>query len=71
MESHKSLPKNSGRQTFSKGSVTLGLIIFILGIIAGVVGLCVAFKIIFYIGLAVAIIAAIALVWCIISVRRK
>lgn len=71
MESDKSLPENNKPRTFSKSSITIGLIIFILGIIAGVVGLCVAFKVIFYIGLAVAIIAAIALVWCIITVRRK
>lgn len=54
-----------------KGKIRAGIFIFILGVIAGVVGLCVALKFIFYIGLAVALIAAVALVWGIMSVKSR
>ena len=39
------------------------IVIFVLGVIVGVVGLCAAFKLIFYIGLVVIILAAIAILW--------
>lgn len=54
-----------------RGKVAAGVIIFILGVIAGVVGLCVAVKFIFFLGLAVAVVAAVALVTGIITVRNR
>lgn len=58
-------PKRSRR----KGSVTLMFVIFVLGVIVGVIGLCVALKFIFYIGLAVIIVVAMLLVWFLLKVR--
>lgn len=55
----------------NKAKVTLGVVLFLLGVVAGVVGLCAALKVIFYIGLAVAIIAAVALVCGIIAVKNQ
>jgi len=58
-------PKRSRR----KGSATLMIVIFVLGVIVGVIGLCVALKYIFYIGLAVIMVVAILLVWLLLKVR--
>lgn len=55
----------------SSSKIKVGILIFVVGMIAGVVGLCAAIKIIFYIGLCVAIIAAIALVLGIITIKNR
>lgn len=53
----------------SKGKIAVGLVIFLLGVVVGVIGLCAAFKLIFYIGLIVTVIAAVALVWGILRIK--
>lgn len=63
----KTVSVNSSR----KGKVIIGLVIFILGVAAGVTGLCLAIKLIFYLGIAVAVIVAVALVWGIITVKHR
>lgn len=45
----------------TNNSKAWGWIIFILGVIVGVIGLCVAFRLIFYLGLAVIVAGAVAL----------
>lgn len=45
----------------TNNSKAWGWIIFILGVIVGVIGLCVAFRLIFYLGLAVVVAGAVAL----------
>ncbi|MCM1348408.1 MAG: hypothetical protein NC338_03270 [Firmicutes bacterium] len=69
--SQKQLSGTDRHAGATKAKVSLGLIIFLLGVVAGVIGLCGAIKIIFYIGLTVAILAAVALVWGIIAVRNR
>lgn len=53
--------KTSVMSDSGKNSKTWGWIIFILGVIVGVIGLCVAFRLIFYLGLAVIVVGVIAL----------
>ncbi len=63
---------SSDRQDNKRRSKLIaGIIIFVLGVIVGVIGLCVALKAIFYIGLAVMVIAAVALVVFIINVKHN
>lgn len=45
----------------TNNSKAWGWIIFILGVIVGVIGLCVAFRLIFYLGLAVIVAGVVAL----------
>lgn len=66
---------DAGNRTSRKSTLTLTVIIFVIGIIAGVVGLCAAVKVIFYIGLAVTLLALVALVVGVIylnyDIRRR
>lgn len=71
MASQKLIESSGNRREPTNKKVTLGVIIFLAGIIAGVIGLCVALRVIFYIGLAVALVAAVAIVVGIITLRRR
>lgn len=62
---------SAGKRGGRNVKVVVGSVIFLLGIIAGVVGLCMALKFIFYLGLVVAVVAAIAIVWGVIAVKRR
>lgn len=63
MDSQNRLESGGEPQSRRKSPAILMIVIFVLGVIVGVVGLCAAFKLIFYIGLAVIILAAIAILW--------
>lgn len=54
-----------------KHRVVLYTVIFIAGIVAGVIGLCSALKFIFYVGLFVTIIAAVAIVVGLIVAKNR
>lgn len=54
-----------------KGRVILYVVIFIVGIVAGVIGLCSALKFIFYVGLFVTIVAAVGIVVGVIVAKNK
>lgn len=54
-----------------KRRVVLYAVIFIVGIVAGVIGLCSALKFIFYVGLFVTIIAAVAIVVGLVVAKNK
>lgn len=53
--------KTSVMSDSTNNSKAWGWIIFILGVIVGVIGLCVAFRLIFYLGLAVIVAGVVAL----------
>lgn len=53
-----------------KEHLVWGIVIFILGVIAGIVGLCFTVKFIFYLGMIVMVIGIIALIWGIFRVKR-
>lgn len=67
MDTQNRLGKDSATPPRKKKLTTLMLIVFILGVIVGIIGLCVAFKFIFYIGIGVIIIAVLALLWFLLS----
>lgn len=50
--------------------MTTAFIIFVVGVIVGVIGLCTALKVIFYIGLVVVILAGLGVIWAVFAVRR-
>ncbi len=66
---NQNLIGDGSKRSSRKGSATLMIVIFVLGVIVGVTGLCVALKFIFYIGLAVIIVVAMLLVWLLLKVR--
>ena len=53
-----------------KKEITGAVIIFLLGAVAGVAGIIAAVKLIFYLGLAVIIIAVIAVIYWIVRARK-
>ena len=61
---------DSGVKRQGKKSMTGMCVVFALGIIVGVIGLCVALKVIFYIGMAVCVLAVIALIWAVVKLRN-
>ena len=71
IERTNSVKKVTSGNSSRRGKVMIGLVIFILGVAAGVAGLCLAIKFIFYLGIAVAVVVAVALVWGIIVVKKR
>ena len=71
MDNRQITDDSDARSRQRKKEITYGVIIFLLGAVAGVAGIIAAVKLIFYLGVAVIVVAAIAVIYWIVRARKE
>lgn len=71
MDNRQITDDSDARNRQRKKEITYGVIIFLLGAVAGVAGIIAAVKLIFYLGVAVIVVAAIAVIYWIVRARKE